>query len=149
MFPVTTRKNWQSVGDREGLARFTEMDRVFDRFFGTDGGLLSQVSSRAPLSIWEDADRLHVEADLPGVNESDLEVTVHKGVLTIRGQRKAVEGRSYVYNGRGAGPFHWNVKLPETVAGDPITATLAGGVLHVELTKTVDSKPKKISVQVP
>ncbi len=148
MFPINARKNWQSLHEGAALPRLAEVERAFDRFFGTDGGFLSQSSARAPLSVWEDADRFHVEADLPGVNESDLEVSVHKGVLTIRGERKPVEGRTYVYQGRSAGPFAWDVKLPETVTNDAVTATLVGGVLHVELAKAVESKPKKISVEV-
>ena len=147
MFPVV-RRNWQPVVDRDSLNRFADVERVFDRFFGTDGGSLPTSPTRAPLSIWEDADRFHVEAEVPGVRESDLEVTVHKGVLTIHADRKPVEGRTYVYNGRGNGQYDWTVKLPETVAGDTVSATLFQGVLHVELSKAVEAQPKKIAVQV-
>ncbi len=78
-----------------------------------------------PLSLWQDEDHLYVEADLPGLTDQDVEVTVHKGILYIRGERKAEEGRKYLYNGRTWGRFERAISLPEQVNAEAVQADLA------------------------
>ena len=49
------------------------MDSFFDRVFGEDGGFMSQAWSGAPVAMWEDDDHIHVEAELPGVADQDVD----------------------------------------------------------------------------
>lgn len=101
----------------------------------------------APMSVWQDSDKVYVEADVPGLLESDLEVTVHQGVLLIRGERKAEEGQNLLFNNRRFGRFERSVVLPDEVQADGVQADLANGVLRVTLPKRPEAQPKRISVQ--
>jgi len=100
-----------------------------------------------PLAVWQDKENLYVEADLPGVGESDLIMTVHQGTLTIRGERKPAEGRQSVLETRTFGPFEQALALPEEIRQDGVQATLTGGVLRITLPKRPETKPQRITVQ--
>lgn len=127
-----------SVNRLEGL-----FDRLFDdRFFAVrpEGPAL-------PISVWHDDDHVYVEADLPGLSDQDVEVTVHKDVLYIRGERKAEEGRNYLYNGRASGRFERSISLPEQVNSEAVQAELSQGVLRVTLPKSPETRPRKITLK--
>jgi len=125
------------------------LDSLFDRFFGDDGNWLRSTSARdvVPLAIWQDDDHFYFEAELPGVTEKDLEITVHDGVLTVKGERRDEEGRAFLYNSRSFGPFERVVTLPEAVDSEQVEATLIGGVLRVRLSKSPKARPRKIALK--
>jgi HSP20 family protein len=125
------------------------LDSLFDHFFGDEGNGFrpSGGLSSVPVSIWQDDNHLHVEAELPGVSENDVEITVHNGVLTIGADRPQQEGRPYLYNGRTFGRFERAVVLPEAVDTDHVEATLKSGVLHIALPKHPEARPKKITLK--
>ena len=123
------------------------LDAIFNRAFGEDGGLAKQVWSGFPLAMWEDDDHYWIDTELPGVADKDIEITVHQGTLFIRGERKAEEGRRYLYNGRTFGRFERAVTLPEAVNAGGVQATLKDGVLHIELPKSPEAKPRKIELK--
>jgi HSP20 family protein len=128
---------------------FSRLDSLFDRFFGEGDDFFGRQGwtwSHMPLAMWADKDNLYVEAELPGVLENDLEITVHD-VLSIKAERREPEGRRYVYNGRIFGRFEWAVALPEAVDIDQIGATLTNGVLHLTLPKKAEARTKKITVK--
>src|SRR4051812_42112687 len=126
---------------------FNRLDSFFGDFFGDDGGSMTQAWSRAPVAMWEDDDHIYVEAELPGVAEKDLDITVHNGMLFIRGERKPEEGRRYFYNGRPYGRFERVLTLPGAVNTDGVRATLKDGVLRVDLPKSPEAKPRKIELK--
>jgi len=123
------------------------LDSLFDRFFGDDGGLMGRAWSVAPLAMWEDDDRVSIEAEVPGVTEKDLEITVHNGMLFIRGERRPEEGRNYLYDGRSYGRFERVVALPQGVNTDEVQADLRNGVLRIDLPKNPEARPKKIALK--
>jgi HSP20 family protein len=122
-------------------------DTWFDRFLGHDGSFPGRERAMMPVALWEDNDHYFVEADLPGVAEADVEVTVHNGTLFIRGARKPEEGRRYLYQGRSFGRFEWALTLPAAVDTDNVSARLADGVLSLTLPKSPEAKPKTIALQ--
>jgi HSP20 family protein len=145
MFPMLRRDGWLSPNFKDTFGRLrNELETMFDRGLGSDGGFLSQSWGGVPFTIWEDDD-FYIEADLPGVSESDVDVTVHNGLIHIRGERKAEEGRNYLFNGRSFGRFERVVTLP-AAATDEIEASMSNGVLSVVLKKSVEAKPKRITV---
>ena len=147
MLPMV-RRNWFGSTIDEPVARLRgEVDTLFDRFFGGDGGSLTQAWGGVPVAMWEDDDHIYIEAELPGVTEKDIDVTVHNGLLFIRGERRPVEGRTYLYNGRAYGRFERVISLPEAVDTEHVQARLADGLLLIELTKSPEAKPKKIAVR--
>jgi HSP20 family protein len=122
-------------------------ESLFDRFLGHDGSFVGREQSLMPVAFWEDDDHYYVEADLPGVAEADVDVSVHNGTLFLRGVRKPAEGRRYLYNGRPFGRFEWALTLPAGVDTDRVTARLADGVLALTLPKSPEAKPKTIALQ--
>ncbi|WP_435008646.1 Hsp20/alpha crystallin family protein [Tundrisphaera lichenicola] len=121
------------------------MDVLFNRVFGEDD-LVNRAWTAAPIAMWADDDHIWVEAEMPGMAESDVEITVHRDTLIIKGERKAEEGRRYLYNGRAYGRFERAVSLPEAVNAEAVKATLKDGVLRVELPKSIEAKPRRISI---
>lgn len=132
----------------------TEMDRLVSDFFGPATGATrarwtGRTHSFPSLNIWEDGDALFAEAELPGVKNEDLDITVVGGDLTIRGRRGETprEGVHYHRQERSVGEFTRVLRLPIEVDADKVEATLAHGVLLIKLPKAESAKPRKIKVQ--
>ena len=146
MLPMVRRNWFGSTFDEPATRLRSEVDTLFDRFFGGDGGSLAPAWGGLPVAMWEDDDRIYIEAELPGATEKDIEVTVHNGLLFIRGERRPVEGRNYLYNGRLFGRFERVITLPEAVDAENVQARLADGLLSIALSKSPAAKPKKVTV---
>jgi HSP20 family molecular chaperone IbpA len=123
------------------------MDWLLDPVFGDDGVFMGQAWSGAPVAMWEDDDHVCIETELPGVADKDVDITVHNGMLFIRGERKPEDGRRYLYNGRSYGRFERVLTLPEAVNTDEVQATLRDGVLRIDLPKSPEAKPKRITLK--
>jgi HSP20 family protein len=125
------------------------LERLFDGLFddGVFGFGFRVEESAVPISLWHDDDHIYVEVDLPGMTDQDFEVTVHNGVLSIRGERKLEQGRKYVYNGRTWGRFERAITLPDEVDADAVQAELSQGVLRLTLPKRPETKPRKITLK--
>jgi HSP20 family protein len=96
-------------------------------------------------------DEVVVRADLPGLEQKDIDVTLQDGVLTIRGERKEErEGKeeSYYYSERSFGAFMRSLAPPPGVDYDKVKATFKNGILEIHLPKTKESKSKKVDVKV-
>jgi len=92
-----------------------------------------------------------IELELPGVDEGDIEITLHDNVLMIKGEKRAEreeEGKSYYFSERTYGAFQRSFRLPGDVNADQINADFATGILTVTLPKVAESeeKAKRITV---
>jgi HSP20 family protein len=129
----------------------SEMNQLFDRWGGDGGRFLGNlVSAYPPVNVWEDADALHVEAELPGLNLNDLEIYVTSGnQLTIKGERKPQVPEKGVRHReeRAGGAFSRVLTLPFPVDADKVEARFENGVLVVNLPKHEAAKPRKITVK--
>lgn len=106
------------------------------------------------VDVWEEEQAFKVEADLPGINEKDVDVTVHDGMLTIKATTEAEkteseEGKTYYRRERSFSSFERHISLPDGINEEKVDASLKNGVLCVTLPKSEDAKPKmrKISVK--
>ena len=112
----------------------------------------SALTSWAPaVDISETENELVVKADLPDVNEKDIDVRVENNMLTIRGERKfeeKTEKENYLRVERTYGTFSRSFSLPNTVNHEAIQADYKNGVLTVTLPKRAESKPKQVKVNV-
>lgn len=125
-----------------------DMEQLFGRLVNGSANGASAKGWHAPVTLWNDADKVYVEVEIPGVKKDDLEVTVHNGLLRVAGQRKVPEGeRNYWTNERHFGPFERSMSLPEDIDADSIEAELVDGVLHLTLNKKPDAQPKRITVK--
>lgn len=101
------------------------------------------------VDIFEDRDRLVLEADLPGMKREDFEISVENNVITLKGERKfekKVEGDNYHRVERSYGSFTRSFTLPQTVTADGATAEFENGILRVSLPKREETKAKKIEI---
>jgi HSP20 family protein len=123
-----------------------EMERRLGRF------VMNNPTRRAdsvypPLNLWEDENNLYVEAELPDLEVSDLEIFV-KGdnELSIKGERKQPElGKgTWHRRERGHGEFSRVGELPQYVDGDTVTARFRHGVLTITLPKRKEAKARRI-----
>ena len=125
----------------------TQVNRLFERFF--DEAFLAPAAysphATRPMAAWEDAQSYHIEVDVPGIAEGDIELSAHDGELFIRGARKPASAESR-FDNRAYGPFEQRVTLPGAVDADRVTAKLNQGVLAITLPKTEAAKPRKIAI---
>ena len=112
----------------------------------------STLTTWAPaVDIYETPNELVVKADLPDVNEKDIDVRVENNLLTIRGERKfekSVSEENYLRVERTYGAFSRSFSLPNTVNAEAIGAEYKNGVLTVTLPKREESKPRQVKVTV-
>ena len=107
----------------------------------------AEVTWLPSVDVQESADKFLVRADLPGVEPEAIEITAENGVLTLRGERRALAaGEGFTRRERVAGAFSRRFVLPDTVDTTAITATHAHGVLEVTLPKQPKAEPRKIKV---
>ena len=103
-----------------------------------------------PLNAWEDDNNLYVEAELPELELSDLEIFVNgDNQLSIKGERKQPErenGRWHRQE-RGHGSFSRTCELPQYVDSDKVTAEFKHGVLTITLPKRKEAKARRIEVK--
>ena len=107
---------WDPVRELDSLQ--ADMNRLFDRFFGAPDGGTAQRRWIPAMDLIETDDSLVLRADLPGVNEDDVEIEVKDGVLTISGERKAEreeKGEGFHRVERSFGRFSRSLNLPEGV----------------------------------
>ena len=118
-------------------ALFDELERTVS---GTAG------SSAWPVFDIEDTeDETVLTADLPGMTEDDIEVTVEGPMLIIRGERKARDGR-YVRRARFHGSFERRFRIGDAYDVDHVEASLAHGVLTGHLAKAAKATPRRIKL---
>jgi HSP20 family protein len=128
----------------------SEMNQLFNRW-GEDGGrVLGLGTAFPPVNVWEDADTVHVEAELPGLDLKDLEIYVTGGnQLTLKGERKQNLPEKGVWHReeRSFGSFTRVLTLPYPVNPDKVEARFENGVLLIKLAKHEAAKPRKITVK--
>ncbi|MGB2752719.1 MAG: Hsp20/alpha crystallin family protein [Pyrinomonadaceae bacterium] len=101
------------------------------------------------VDIYENKDNLVLEAELPGMNRGDFELSFENNMLTLSGERKfekKTEGDNYHRIERSYGAFTRSFTLPQTVTAEGARAEFNNGILHVTLAKREDTKARKIEV---
>lgn len=104
-----------------------------------------------PLDVVEDKDKITVKAELPGMEQKDIQVDLNDGVLTVKGEkRQETEEKDKHYHlvERTYGSYSRSLRLPSYVDGEKIKATYKDGVLNITLPKKEEAKPKKIDIEV-
>ncbi|PIE31759.1 hypothetical protein CSA56_17410 [candidate division KSB3 bacterium] len=100
--------------------------------------------------IYETADHVIVQLDIPGVNIDDVDVQCEKGMLSVKGERhfKEEEGRQYYRVENIYGPFERYFEIPRTLDVEKVEANYTAGILTLTFPKTEAAKPKKIAISV-
>jgi len=133
-----------------------EMDSLFDNFFrGFDlEPFESRMGAFSPkVDVTENDKEIKISAELPGMEEKDIDVSLQKDMLTIKGEKKEEKedkGKDYYRMERSYGSFSRTIPLPVEVETDKVEAKFKKGVLSITLPKTAKavSETKKIAVKV-
>jgi HSP20 family protein len=160
--PTTGRESAPTATEgwsRHPLARFhDEFDRLFDNFFSGFPGIARWGGGngngfRMPEVDLSETDKEYcIEAELPGLDEKEVSLTLHDGVLTLKGEKKEEkkeEKKDYHFSERRWGSFQRSLRLPEDVDESKVTADFKKGVLTVHLPKSADAQKaaKRIEIK--
>jgi HSP20 family protein len=128
-----------------------QFNRLFNESFRNHADESAMTAWAPAVDIYETPNELVVKADLPDVDEKDIDVRVENNLLTIRGERKfekSVSEDNYLRVERTYGTFSRSFSLPNTVNPEAIAAEYKNGVLKVTLPKREESKPRQVKVTV-
>ena len=142
-----TRRNEESNVGIDSFRR--DLTRFFDDFFSVSPTSLFETAWMPSLDVSEDDKAIHVKAEIPGIEEKDLNVSLENNMLTISGEKKEEkkeENKRYMVSERRFGSFYRSITLPDGVKSDGISASFTNGVLRVEIPKAESVKPKKIKI---
>jgi len=129
-----------------------QVNRLFEDNFTRDRtGHADLATWVPPVDIYETENELVLKADLPDLQDQDIDVRVENNMLTIRGERKFekdVTEDNYLRVERAYGSFMRSFSLPNTVSSESIRAEYRNGVLTLHMAKLEESKPKQIKISV-
>jgi len=128
-----------------------QVNRIFNETVRNQGDESALTAWAPAVDIYETPNELVVKADLPEVDEKDIDVRVENNLLTIRGERKfdkTVSEDNYLRIERTYGAFSRSFSLPNTVNAEAIQAQYKNGVLTVNLPKREETKPRQVKVNV-
>jgi len=128
-----------------------EWERRFDDLFGRPLWRLpvEEKGWMPVVDVFEKEDRFVVKAELPGMKEEDIDVSVVGDTLSIKGEKKTeteIKEEDYYRCERSYGSFYRSIPIPSNVDANKIEASFEDGILEVALPKSAKVKPKKIAV---
>lgn len=142
-----TRRNLSSIYNR--------MDRIFDDFFGGRPAFLRPDTGdwnwSPPVDISESDNHVEIRAEVPGLSQDDVSVSVTENVLTLKGEKKQeseVKDETVHRVERAYGRFHRSFTLPKSLQTDGAKASFKDGVLTLSIPKVEQPKPKEIQISV-
>lgn len=132
---------------------FASLQHALEQSLGQAGSLSPSFAGATALrlDVKEDDKAFYVSADLPGMNEKEVEVTFEDGLLTLRGEKKIErdeKGDTWHVIERSSGSFARQVSLPSNVDDSKIEAKFEKGVLTVTLPKMPEEKAKSRKIEV-
>ena len=101
------------------------------------------------MNIREDSENLYLTAELPGIAADEVDLTIEKDHLTIRGERKIpVQDKKVAFHRREreSGIFRRVVSLPVAINAEAASAVTSNGILEITLPKAAEAKPRAITV---
>jgi HSP20 family protein len=135
---------------REAVALQNRVNSLF-RDLNDGEGAASTARFVPAVDIYEDAQKVVLKLEVPGVEEKDLDIRVENHTLTVKGERKfeAEEKQQNFHRiERRYGSFYRAFTLPSTVDTENVQAKYTAGVLKLELAKKAEAQPRQIKVNV-
>lgn len=145
---------WSPVKELEEMRR--DMDRLFEDFFtpARRRGWIRKPEQSVVvpnIEMFDRTDEIVVKAELPGVTKEDIDLTITKDSLTLRGEIKKeeeVKEENYYACERSYGSFTRAIALPVEVNNEKAKASFKNGVLEIVLPKREEARPKEIKIEV-
>lgn len=130
------------------------MNRLFEQTLARSRGDVEGVAGASwspPVDIYETAEDIVLQAELPGLVKDDLDIQVRENTLILKGERrlnKEIKKENSLRIERAYGAFQRIFNLPNAVQADKIRAVFKDGVLRLNIPKVVETKPKQIKIEV-
>lgn len=127
-----------------------KLDRTLSTYLGERPSRPAKRQFIPPVDVVETPDSYRIEADLPGLSENDIDVTLSEGTLIVRGRRQttgATDLEQLRHRERAAGEFERSFRIPRSVDPDFVSARLNDGVLSVELRKQEQSQGRTVEIE--
>ena len=144
---------WEPVRELQSIQQ--EMNRLFGAAFDSQAGSSTAAAGTRSwipaMDLVEEDDEFVLRADLPGVQDEDVNVELQDDVLTIAGERKADHEQrtaGYYRIERAIGTFSRSLTLPEGIDPEGIEASFNNGVLEVRVPKPEERKPRRVAINV-
>jgi HSP20 family protein len=144
---LTRFERWDPTDELTTLRN--SMDRLWSRMTAENEPALANWSPTS--DVVETKDEIMIKAELPGLDEKDVNIEIENGVLTIKGERKAeqeTDEKGYRRIERAYGSFLRAFTLPTNIEAEKISATFTNGLLEVHMPKMEGAKPRTIKVEV-
>ena len=138
---------WTPNGDWMGVHE--EVNRLFDSLVSGNSGTIAPWAPA--VDVRETGEEFFVRLDLPGLEPSDVKVSVFEDTLTVSGERReSAESKDVKWHHveRTHGTFERRFQLGKAVQADKVSATYKSGVLEIRVPKAEQAKPRDIQVQV-
>ena len=154
---MSERRGSQEMGEwmRPMMNLQQRINDVFEDFFegmpSRRGEPMFGMGQMPRLDLSETGEEFRITADVPGMTEDDIELTVSDNHLAISGERSHEETaheEDFVRRERSYGMFHRRVPLPDGIDRDNISATFNNGVLKIEIPKTEEAKSNWRQIEV-
>lgn len=154
LIPVGRERSLASTWTDPFLSLQQEVERLFDNFggrFGVSANMNGGNDMLSPrMDVAETDKAIELTAELPGLEEKDVDINLADNILTIKGEKKSQKeekDKNFRLVERHYGSFYRSIELPVGVKGDAIQASIAKGVLTVRISKPEPSVTKKIEVK--
>jgi HSP20 family protein len=141
------RNPWTVFDELESIQQ--DMNRLLA---GDEAARLARRARAAypPLNVWSSAEGLVVDAEIPGVDPKDVEISVVGDELTVRGKVNAqepAEGEAVLRRERPAGEFERTLRLPFRADAGAVKAASKNGILRISIPRSEEEKPRKIAIE--
>ncbi len=142
-----TITRWYPI--REVAALQNRVNSLLQDIAGTDSETVTAASFVPAVDVYEDAEKVVLKLEIPGVREEDVDIRVENQALSVRGERKfdsEEKQENFHRIERHYGSFFRSFSLPNTVDTDAVAATYHAGILRLELKKKASAQPKQIKI---
>ena len=151
MSHLILRKNDMEPRTNDVWGLQSDINRLFDAFMTPFDGNEFRNTVSPKLDIAELKDKYEIKAELPGMDEKDINLAVEDGVLSISGEKKSEtedKSKGYYLKECSYGTFNRSIRLPENIADDKIAAKFDKGVLVIDMPKKEPTvaKARKIAI---
>jgi HSP20 family protein len=151
---MTLLTRWEPFRDLATMQhRMNRMNRLLRETYSSENPeeALTTTSFAPPVDIYEDEHNITLKLEVPGIDETDIDVRIENTTLTVHGERK-IEKEEKEENFRRVerqyGSFTRSFTLPSSVDSAQVSANYEKGILKIKLAKKAEAKPKQIKVNV-
>jgi len=138
---------WEPTREVDSLQ--SEVNRLFDSFFGAPARGSSARRWVPAMDLVETDDHLVLKADLPGLDRDDVSIEIKDGVLNVSGERRSEhedKNEGYYRVERSFGSFSRSLSLPDGIDAEQVKANFEDGVLEVHVPKPAETKPHRVLI---